>query len=137
MDWKAKSPKYGDIIRTKVRFYHHYGIFASESRIIQFGLPDDPMRTAEDIRVLVSDIDTFLQGGELEVGIPDSAQRKHMRSPKEIVAIAEGRIGEGGYDILHNNCEHFVNCCAFGEHSSTFLEDVRQKLRKKLGKNNK
>jgi predicted phosphohydrolase len=37
-------------------------------------------------------------------------------------------------DILHNNCEHFVNECAFGEHNSEFLSSVRNKLRKKLGK---
>jgi len=57
-----------------------------------------------------------------------------MRSAKEIIRIARLRIGEGGYDILHNNCEHFVNDCAFGRSSSRFVDDVRQKLRRKLGK---
>lgn len=134
MEWTEKDPVYGDIIRTKVRFYHHYGIFVSPEQVIQFGLPDDPMRNAEQIRVLVTDIYAFLQGGELEVAQPDRATKKRMRSPEQIVRIAQSRIGEGGYDILHNNCEHFVNDCAFGEPSSAFLQDVREKLRKKLGK---
>ena len=134
MEWTEKAPAYGDLIRTKVRFYHHYGIFVSPERVIQFGLPDDPMRAAADIKVLVTDIYTFLQGGELEVATPNKATRKKMRKPEQIVSIAESRIGEGGYDILHNNFEHFVNECAFGEASSTFLQDVREKLRKKLGK---
>jgi len=130
MEWTEKTPVYGDIIRTKVTFYHHYGIFVSEDRVIQFGLPDDPQRPSEQVKVLATDIDTFLQGGELEVAKSD----RHMRKPKQIVAAAEARIGEGGYDILHNNCEHFVNECAFGEHHSSFVQGVRDMLRKKLGK---
>ena len=134
MQWVEKMPSYGDIIRTKVKFYHHYGIFVSEEEVIQFGLPDDPFRQADQIKVLTSNVMTFLQGGELEVAQPDAAERKKIRSPQQIVEIATGRIGEGGYDILHNNCEHFVNDCAFGEPSSSFLQGVRDKLRMKLGK---
>lgn len=134
MQWVEKTPVFGDMIRTKVRFYHHYGIFVSEEEVIQFGLPDEPMRAAEQIKVLTSDIHTFLQGGEIEVAEPEGAERKRMRSPEQIVQIARQRLGEGGYDILHNNCEHFANDCVFGQPTSSFLQDVREKLRKKLGK---
>ncbi len=134
MNWTEATPVRGDIVRTKVTFYHHYGIFINEDRVIQFGLPDNVYRPAEEIRVLETDVYTFLNGGELEVGKPDKSERKKMRRPEEIIAQAESRIGEGGYDILHNNCEHFVNECAFGEKSSSFLQDVRVKLREKLGK---
>ena len=134
MQWIEKTPVYGDLIRTKVSFYHHYGIFVSEDEVIQFGLPDDPLRAAADIQVLTSDIRAFLQGGELEVAAPDKSTKKNMRTPEQIVELARSRIGEGGYDILHNNCEHFVNDCAFGTPASSFLQEVREKLRKKLGK---
>ncbi len=134
MRWVEITPVFGDVIRTKVQFYHHYGIFVSEEEVIQFGLPDDPLRTAEQIKVLSTDVTVFLQGGELEVAQPEGAERRNMRTPEQIVSLARQRLGEGGYDILHNNCEHFVNDCAFGEHTSSFLQDVREKLRKKLGK---
>lgn len=133
-NWTEKTPVFGDIVRTKVQFYYHYGIFVSEDEVIQFGLPDDPMRPASQVRVLSTDVHTFLQGGDLEVMAPDRATRKQMRSPEQIVTIARQRLGEDGYDILHNNCEHFVNDCAFGQHHSSFVQDVRDKLRKKLGK---
>jgi hypothetical protein len=122
------------MVRTKVQFYHHYGIFVSESEVIQFGLPNDPLRSADQIRVLSTDVLTFLQGGDLEVMVPDKDLRKQMRSPEQIVEIARKRIGEDGYNILHNNCEHFANECVFGAAQSTFLQDVREKLRKKLKK---
>ncbi len=134
MKWVQKEPKYGDMIRTKVSFYHHYGIFVSPECVIQFGLPDDVSRPAEEVKVLASDIYTFLQGGELEVAKLDLDETSRRRSPKDTVAFAQERIGQGGYDILHNNCEHFANLCVFGESRSHFLQDVREKLRIMLGK---
>ena len=134
MQWKVKDPTSGDIIRTKVRFYYHFGIFVSPDEIIQFGLPDDPGRCAEEIKVLASDIQTFLHGGELEVGVPERAERKKMRRPEQVVAIARQRLGEGGYNLLHNNCEHFVNDCFFGQPSSSVMQNAREKFRQKLNK---
>ena len=134
MIWQEKMPVYGDMIRTKVQFYYHYGIFVSESQVIQFGLPNDPMRPAEEIRVLISDMDTFLRSGELEVAQMDAQERKQMFPPEQIVQRAMQRLGQGGYHILHNNCEHFVNECVFGKPSSTFIQRAREMLREKLKK---
>ena len=134
MQWTEQAPKYGDIIRTKVSFYYHYGIFVSEEQVIQFGLPDNVSQPADQVRVLTSDIYDFLRGGELEVGKPDREDKSKLRPARQIVETAMARLGEGGYDILHNNCEHFVNDCAFGEATSSFVAGVRQALRKKLGK---
>lgn len=135
MEWSFETPtKAGQIIRTKVSFYYHYGIFVSEDEIIQFGLPTDPQKEAAQIKVLVSDISTFLGGGQVETAVLDANEKRTVRKNADIVKIARSRIGEGGYDILHNNCEHFVNDCAFGKAESSFVNNVREKLRKKLGK---
>ena len=131
MNWTDDTPKPSQIIRTKVSFYYHYGIFVSEDEVIQFGLPDDPGRPSEEIKVLTTDIYTFLGNGSLETATPEKSEKKSMRTPSEIIKIARSRIGEGGYDILHNNCEHFANECYFGEKKS-FLDDVRKKIRNKL-----
>ena len=135
MNWEPTHPsKSGDIIRTKVSFYYHYGIFVSEDEVIQFGLPNDPGKQSDTIKVTVSDIYTFLAGGEIETAHPTRSETLKMRSKEQIVEIARSRIGQGGYDILHNNCEHFVNECAFGTAKSSFLDAVRENLRKKLKK---
>ena len=134
MEWAEKTPVLGDIVRTKVTFYHHYGIFVDENTIVQFGMPDNVTQKAADIRVLKSDVAAFLRGGEMEVGVPDREERKKLRQPQQIVDVALSRLGEDGYDILHNNCEHFVNECAFGEKTSSFLQNARDKIREKLGK---
>ena len=124
----------GDLIRTKVSFYYHYGIFVSEDEVIQFGLPTDPGRNATEIKVLASDIATFLNGGEIETAQPTRQERATMRTQTQIVETARSKIGTGGYDILHNNCEHFMNACAFNEAKSSFVDDVRAKIRQKLKK---
>ena len=135
MNWSVDLPKSGQIVRTKVSFYYHYGIFVDENEIIQFGLPDDVGKLANEIKVLATDIYTFLNGGILESGVPTKEELKKIRKSQEIIKTARSRIGEGGYDILHNNCEHFVNECVFGRSQSSFLDDVRDKIRQKLMNN--
>ena len=133
MRWSEKNPVYGDIIRVKVSFYYHYGIYVSDECIIQFGLPTNVTQNADDVKVLETDINTFLGGSELEVAIFNRQEKKSSYKPDQIVENARSRIGEGGYHILHNNCEHFVNKCAFGEAKSDFLDNVRKQIKKKLG----
>lgn len=134
MKWHQADPKPGDPVRVKVSFYYHYGIFVSESSVIQFGLPDDPGRPGAQIRVLSTDVYTFLHGGTLEVGQPDRAERKTLRLAGEVIAAAQSRIGEGGYDLLENNCEHFMYECLFGRStcptSPSFFSNFRRKLEK-------
>ena len=132
MRWTEKEPKYGDMVRVQVRFYYHYGIYVDDSTVIQFGLPDNGNTPPEDIRVLSTDVQTFLNGGFLECGEPSDAEEKRkLRKPEAVVVIAKSKLGETGYHILHNNCEHFAYTCMFGEKKS-FLDDVRAKIRKKL-----
>ena len=132
MNWISTTPNRSQIVRTKVDFYYHYGIFISEDEVIQFGLPTDPGKPADSIKVISTDVYTFLCGGDIEVGQPNREEKNKMCSPEEIIKTARARIGEGGYDILHNNCEHFVNSCVFGKSSSEFLNSVREKIKMKL-----
>lgn len=134
MIWEEKTPVFGDVIRTRIRFYYHYGIYVSDEQVIQFGLPDNTGIPNEEIRVLSTDIYTFLNGGILEVGKAEKEERHSLRAPAQIVSRAESRLGEAGYNILHNNCEHFVYDCAFGQAKAGWLEEARAKLRQKLGK---
>lgn len=134
MLWTEASPKPGDPVRVKVSFYHHYGIFVSEDSVIQFGLPDGPSRPASEIQVLSTDVYTFLQGGDLEVGKPTLAERRALRPAAEVIQTAQSRIGEDGYDLLHNNCEHFMYECLFGQPAAPTTQSLRTRIRQKLGK---
>ena len=127
MKWVLEEPKLGDIVRIKLGSIYHFGIYVSDDEIIQFGLPPVNLdRDASQIKVCTTNLNDFLCGKFLEVGIPDKQEKKKINSPKEIVKKAQARIGEGGYHILYNNCEHFVNQCAFNQGVCEQIENVRK-----------
>lgn len=132
MKWILCDPKYGDVVRIKLASFYHYGIYVSDDEIIQFGLPPvtKEMLMAKDIKVLSSNIDKFLAGSFLEVAKLSFLEKRKAKSPKEVVEIARSKIGTGGYHILYNNCEHFVNQCLFGEKKSSQVDELRGKMSK-------
>lgn len=132
MEWVFAPAKAGDIIRVRVRFYHHYGIFVSEDEVIQFGARDNSGIDPKEIRVLTTDISAFAGGEQVQCAKLSSSEKKQRRSVKETIEYARGQLGRDGYDILHNNCEHFVNECVFARAHSNFLEEVRKAVRERL-----
>ena len=129
MKWWPKECVYGDIIRIKIGSVYHYGIFAGEDEVIQFGYPPVNLGgiNAEKVRVISTDIDEFSSGRIVEKGVPEGKEKKKLRSPQKIVETARARIGEGGYDLMNNNCEHFAFECAFGEHISEQADSTAKK----------
>jgi len=65
MKWDFIQPESGDILRVSFGNFYHYGIYVSDEEVIQFGLsPALNVGLKEaDIKVLSSDIDTFLKDG--------------------------------------------------------------------------
>ncbi len=134
MEWQFKEPKLGDMVRVKIKFYHHYGIFIDEQRIVAFGMPDNTGLDPETIEVVVTDVVTFMHGSTLETAVLRGAERRERRSAKDTVEYALNQVGRKGYHIFRNNCEHFANECVFGESRSHFVDSVRDEIRQKLTK---
>ena len=130
MKWELVEPKLGDIIRVRLGDLYHFGIFVSEDEVIQFGLAPGVRAIPDtEVEVCTSDIDAFLAGGFLEVGVPDKQEKKKRIPAKRTVEIAREHLGERGYNILFNNCEHFVYLCAFGVKYSSQSEAFRERFR--------
>lgn len=134
MKWWPSDCHAGDLIRVKVGAIWHYGVFVSEDEVIQFGLPPTDLVNLkpETVRVLATDIDRFAGGQFVEVAQLDRSELHRRRKPEETVAMARSRIGEGGYDLLHNNCEHFAYDCVLGERRCEEHEQARSWWRSKL-----
>ena len=128
MQWQFIEPKKGDIIRVKFSSFYHYGIYLDDDNIVQFGL--SPVLTSiadqKNVKVCLSNMDTFLNGEFLEVGVLYKKELKNKRSAQEIEKTALARLGEGGYNILYNNCEHFAYECVFGQKYCSQTERVRE-----------
>ena len=127
MVWSLKEAALGDMVRVKSGSIYHYGVFISEDEIIQFGLAPSlrPDVKPCDVEVCASDVDTFLGGGFLEVAVLDKKESKKRRAPKDTARMARERLGEKGYHILYNNCEHFAYECVMGERYCSQTDTVR------------
>lgn len=126
MKWEMKPPVKGDAIRTKISFYHHYGVFIDEDTIVQFGLPDNTGRALEEIDVCITDIDSFAEGRDVERAVFSLAEKRQRRHPDETAEIALSRVGEKGYDFFMNNCADFVNSCVFKDGSNLDVLEIRK-----------
>lgn len=91
--------------------YSHHGIDLGDGTVIHFsGEPGGSKINACICRVQLG---VFAGSGQVMV------QRYAIcATPDEVVARAESRLGERGYHLVFNNCEHFARWCATGRHSS-------------------
>ena len=129
MKWEYRECRFGDIIRVKLGSVYHYGIFVSEDEVIAFGLPPtaENLKNQQNIMVLATDIDVFSCGNLVETAQLTLREKLKRKSPEKTVSEARARIGEGGYNLIHNNCEHFINEVVFDEKVSSQEQEVRQK----------
>ena len=128
--WSLIEPKMGDIIRVSIgKNMHHYGIYVSDSEVIQYGNGNDIFNSKENVVVNVTTIDSFLNGKFLEVREYSFLEKLKKNSKEKIIDLAKSRIGEAKYDILNNNCEHFVNECVFNKHESLEAEKYSENLK--------
>ncbi len=122
--WELKNPKYGDQIRVNRGLYYHHGIYASNESVYQFAAPSGMETSAENARVICTTLGEFLKGGNVEVRVYTEAEMEKRKSPEETIEYAKAHLGEGGYDLVSNNCEHFSNRCAFGVSTSSQVDQI-------------
>ena len=131
MKWELIEPKCGDIIRIRAGNIYHYGVYVSDDEVIQFGVAPNRRGaiTDSEVEVLSTDINEFLNGEFLEVGVLDKKEQKNRVPVNKTVEMARGRLGERGYNILYNNCEHFATECVTGVRKCDQADSVRDFFR--------
>ena len=138
--------------------YDHYGIYTGKGKVIHFS--DEGSDMGDDIRIRRATLAQFKNGADnvfvvdfeayrdyvenpgllelLEEGIAGIALRSlfgsetiTIYSPEETVKRAESQLGEGNYNLVFNNCEHFAVWCKTGVKESTqvqrFIEAIAEK----------
>jgi hypothetical protein len=99
----------------KVRRYHllyaHHGIDLGDGTVVHFGEPAlEPSRAS----VRRTPWHEFARGAEARV-----VRHPDALPPEEVCARALSLVGERGYNLAFNNCEHFAAWCATGRKNST------------------
>ena len=124
----------GDHIRVSTNGYYHHGIYIGNDEVIQFGHPFDMYQDHSLIKVIKSDIQDFLRGGFLEVRQYSKKELKKKFDNEKVIEIAMSKLGEGDYNLLYNNCEHFANFCVFGIKESKQVDSIHEKIKNLLNK---
>ncbi|MCR4617181.1 MAG: lecithin retinol acyltransferase family protein [Lachnospiraceae bacterium] len=109
----------------------HYGVFISDEEVIQFGKNPALLEGVpeSEVRVCSTDIDEFRNGGFPEFAdLTISEKLKRFKTDK-IIDTARSRIGQDGYNIVFNNCEHFAYECIFGKKYSSQSETAKEVIK--------
>lgn len=131
MKWEFKEAELGDMVRTNMGSYYHYAIFIGDEKLIQFGKPQIS-NNPDNVVVEETSVVDFLGDRFMEVAVFNAKEQKQKNKPEEIVKTAKNCLGEKGYNILTNNCEHFANRCVFNSSLSSQIDQVRKEIINKL-----
>jgi hypothetical protein len=101
--------------------YRHHGVDIGNGRVIHRSAIDG---TKQGSVIRETSIEDFLAGGEEHVC---AYGRRH--APEAAVARAKSALGQDGYDLASNNCEHFATWCVAGEHASAQVETTLSAVR--------
>jgi hypothetical protein len=113
-------PKQGDHVKTARTGYEHHGIYVGNGEVIHYS-GDKANKRGATIRR--DTIEKFAQGRAVEV----VSYGQRLRGT-EAVRRAETRLGENGYNLFGNNCEHFARWCVTGDHESEQVVDRSAQL---------
>lgn len=106
----SKFPQEGAHLVTPRAGYTHHGIYVGDGVVIHYsglaaGMQSGPVEKA--------DLSTFSAGNGFQI-----KTYKNALPVSEIIRRANSRLGENGYSVFNNNCEHFCLWCVVGEHTS-------------------
>ena len=127
------SPEIGDHLvspRSKIGIpYSHHGIYIGDGNVVHYaGLSNDA--DADGSKIQVTPLAAFEAGHGF--GIKQDGGSKFSRA--EIAERARSRVGEDGYSMFANNCEHFCMWAIHGCHQSDQVDDGTFKGARLLGK---
>jgi hypothetical protein len=107
---------YGDHIYVDRGLITHHGVEMRDGWVIHFASPDGSKSGAV---IGWARIEDFAGNGTVQT----RSYGKRF-SANEVAARAESMLGQSGYDLFANNCEHFATWCVAGGHSSAQVESV-------------
>ena len=125
-EWRYSLPKRGDHIRVQRNgVYSHHGIYVSDDEVIHFtGADDDSVLDWSKCEVIRTTLAQFLHGGIVEVKVYTDEELEDLYPVEHIVKYARACLGDKGYNLVFNNCEHFANVCTLGRIRSAQVERV-------------
>ena len=106
----------GDHVWVRRPGYTHHGVEVADGMVVHFtGTPGHK----RDASIKKEPLETFARN--CEVHVREYGQRLDV---DETIRRAESRLGQSGYDLYRNNCEHFARWCVTDDHKSSQVNAV-------------
>lgn len=117
----VQIPQPGDMIRVArylagEHIYDHYGIYVGSGKVIHFARKSGRLFGEDPAVVFETTLERFLDGSRTFEIVQLASDNN--RTPEEVVETAYECIGETGYNVVFNNCEHFARYCKTGKRVS-------------------
>ena len=112
----------GDHLIVRHATYTHHAIDLGDGFVVHYGRGLHDKSQARVEKVLH---EVFNRGKSVATGTSPARY-----SPNQIVQRALSRLGESEYDLLDNNCEHFVNWCRRGVAESSQVQQAESIFRR-------
>ena len=113
----------GDHIYVNCMGYSHHGIDLGDGNVIHFDFHpwqalSRKLAKQRDPKIREVTKEKFAQGR------PTIVRRYHECDDVEaVIERAKSRVGDSGYHLFENNCEHFAVWCKTGKATSTQVDD--------------
>ena len=117
MGFFDKQLQAGDHLITERLGYTHHGIYLGRNKVIHYSGLAAGLRAGP---VEITDWDNFSQGKRTYV----KQHQSRMFSRRQTIKRARSRLSEDKYNLLSNNCEHFINWCIYGKSRSEQVSKV-------------
>jgi hypothetical protein len=111
------SIKIGDHLVSPRTGYTHHGLYIGNGIVIHYSGLVNGYSTGE---IAIASLEEFASGRGIR--IKNHPLRRH--DSDKSVERAFSRLGEDWYNVLLNNCEHFVTWCIEGFHSSSQVNQM-------------
>ena len=111
----------GDHLSVHYQGFYHHGIDAGDGQVIHM--------SREHGGIVCTSYNEFADGKRVHT---ENSPRDYDR--KQVLKRARSRLGEGGYHLLNNNCEHFANWCRNGQQCSRQVHNVSKALGRQMTK---
>lgn len=129
----------GDIVYVKRNGYQHFGIYSGHGQVIHYHKEKNPLLcdgiiTETTLAEFMSSSDTLYVlngiGPAADNNLFDWIIKRIFHgeitpfSPQETIKRARSKLGERGYSLLLNNCEHFAFWCKTGVAKSSQVDNI-------------
>ena len=112
----------GDHLIVRHATYTHHAIDLEDGFVVHYGRG---LHDKSQARVEKVPREIFTRGKPVTTGFHPA-----RFSPDQIIQRALSRLGENEYDLLDNNCEHFVNWCRLGVSESAQIQHAESFFRR-------